>query len=39
MIAGAIEGENYAEEIVLQYPVGKEVTVYYNPDDPGDAVA
>lgn len=35
---GAIEGEDYAEEIVLQYPVGKEVTVYYNPDDPGDAV-
>ena len=35
---GAIESPDYAEEVVQQYPVGKEVTVYYNPDDPSDAV-
>ena len=35
---GASENTALADSILALYPVGKEVTVHYNPDDPGDAV-
>jgi len=37
---GSVGNSNYkkAEEILAQYPVGKNVVIYYDPNNPGDAV-
>jgi hypothetical protein len=34
----AIDSPFYSYSIAMRYPVGKEVLVYYNPNDPTDAV-
>ncbi len=36
--AGAYRSRSEAEEVTTRYPVGKQVTVYYDPEDPVTAV-